>query len=230
MAEKFLVPVSLPHLLHEPIRRVKRALIPAARPAAFVDIHGERNVEWSFLSAEMPSGPGEALEFGCEQGYMSLVAAQKGFHVIANDLRQQEFYWRHPDVEFIEGDFLKLALRDDSFDLAINCSSVEHVGIAGRYGIEVNQNDGDIEVMRRLANVLKPGGLLLMTAPCGQDTVMAPWCRVYGAQRLPALFELFDVKKEEYWTKNTQNQWIPCTRQEALDWPPRNDPANPHGC
>src|SRR5713226_5092133 len=153
MAEKFLVPVSLPHWLHEPIRRVKRALIPAARPAAFVDIHGERNVEWSFLSAEMPSGPGEALEFGCEQGYMSLVAAQKGFHVIANDLEEQVFTWKHQCVEFVRGDFLSIPLPLNHFDLAINCSSVEHVGVAGRYGIGVRDDEGDIRVMERLAGV-----------------------------------------------------------------------------
>jgi len=230
MAEKFLIPIYLPSWLHEPIRKAKRRLVPPVPAAPSINIVGERNVEWAFLSGEMPNGPGNALEFGCEQGYLSLLAAQKGFHVVANDLQHQDFSWSHPHVEFKQGDFLALPFQDDIFDLAINCSSVEHVGIAGRYGIEVGQNEGDIEVMRRLARVLKPGGLLLMTAPCGQDSVMAPWCRVYGAVRLPRLFEPFDLRKEEYWIKNAENQWIACTREEALDWRPRNDPADPHGC
>lgn len=150
MADKFLVPIYLPRWLHQPIRRMKRALIPQAASDSKINIWGERNVEWAFLSAEMPSGPGEAIEFGCEQGYMSLLAAQKGFHVVANDLQEQAFTWQHPQVEFWQGDFLKLDLPHDHFDLAMNCSSVEHVGIAGRYGIEVNQGEGDIEVMNRL--------------------------------------------------------------------------------
>jgi SAM-dependent methyltransferase len=178
----------------------------------------------------MPSGPGEAIEFGCEQGYMSLLAAQKGFHVLANDLQQQSFTWRHPNVEFRKGDFLRLELPRGHFDLAINCSSVEHVGIAGRYGITAEQNDGDIEVMQRLADVLKPDGLLLMSAPCGRDSIMAPWCRVYGAQRLPRLFAPFRVVKECYWMKDQENRWVQSTREAALDFQPRNDPSDGHGC
>ena len=149
----------------------------------------------------MPAGPGKAIEFGCEQGYLSLLAAEKGFHVIANDLEHQTFIWRHPNVEFRQGDFLEENLAESSFDLAINCSSVEHVGVAGRYGIEVAQDDGDIAVMDRLARILKPDGLLLMTAPCGKDAVLAPWCRVYGERRLPRLFARFVIEKQEHWAR-----------------------------
>ena len=94
--------------MHRAVLRAKRAFSPAAPSVRGVNILGERNVEWGFLSTEMPSGPGEAIEFGCEQGYMSLLAAQKGFHVVANDLQEQCFTWQHPDVEFRQGDFLKL--------------------------------------------------------------------------------------------------------------------------
>jgi SAM-dependent methyltransferase len=210
--------------------RVKRLFIPPALLTPAVNIWGERDVEWSFLSKELPDGPGEALEFGCERGYMSLVLAQKGFHVLANDLEKQSFLWQHPNVEFRCGDFLTLDLPKNHFDIAINCSSVEHVGVAGRYGITAEQSEGDIQVMQRLADVLKPGGLLLMTAPCGRDAVMAPWCRVYGAQRLPRLFAPFRVVKECYWVKDAQNRWVGSTREAALGFQPRHDPSNAHGC
>ncbi|HET8925305.1 MAG TPA: DUF268 domain-containing protein [Candidatus Acidoferrum sp.] len=230
MAEKLLVPIYLPRWLLNSVVKLKRAVIPPAPPDSQITIWGERSIEWAFLSREMPSGPGEAIEFGCEEGYMSLVAAQKGFHVIANDLQEQKFTWQHPCVEFRKGDFLKMDFPRNHFDLAINCSSVEHVGVAGRYGIEVNQDDGDIQVMNRLAEILKPSGLLLMTAPCGRDTVLAPWCRVYGSQRLPRLFQSFSIEKEEYWTKNAKNQWVSSSREAALAFEPRNDRFNPHMC
>jgi SAM-dependent methyltransferase len=230
MGKKILVPIYLPSWLHQALLSAKRALIPPARPAHAINIGGERNVEWTFLSTEMPSGPGEALEFGCEQGYMSLLAACKGFRVIANDLQNQSFTWTHSQVKFLQGDFLALDLPQNHFDLAINCSSVEHVGVPGRYGITKSEEDGDIEVMGRLADVLKSGGLLLMTAPCGRDSVMAPWCRVYGAQRLPLLFERFQVAKESYWIKNGENRWAVCDRAHALDFQPVHDSLDPHGC
>jgi len=222
------LPVYLPSWLHAPLAKVKRTIIPPA-PVA-INIDGERDIEWSFLSKEMPEGPGEALEFGCENGYMSLVAGQKGFHTIASDLQQQHFHWQHPNVEFLLGDFLKLELPANHFDLLINCSSVEHVGVAGRYGISAEQSNGDIEVMEKFARVLRPNGLLLMTAPCGLDTLMAPWCRVYGAERLPQLLTPFRVEKEAYWTKDSQNRWTGASRAEALAFPAKSDPSNPHGC
>jgi SAM-dependent methyltransferase len=159
------VPVYLPEGLYRLLRRAKRALVPRQ------DIHGEGLVKWSFISAEMPSGPGKALEFGCEQGYLSLLAARRGFEVTALDLQPQFYLWSEPRVQFLQGDLLELALPANTFDLIINCSSVEHVGIAGRYGITADHNDGDIEVMQRLADILKPEGRLLMTAPCGREAI-----------------------------------------------------------
>lgn len=222
------VPVYIPRWLHEPLRNAKRALF-SPLPVG-INIDGERHVEWSFLSKEMPDGPGEALEFGCENGYMSLVAAQKDFHVLACDLQQQYFLWQHPSVEFRLGDFLKLDLPEDYFDLIINCSSVEHVGVAGRYGITAEQSNGDIEAMEKFARVLKPGGVLIMTAPCGRDAVMAPWCRVYGPERLPRLLAPLVLEKERYWEKDQANRWVEVSRGKALDFKTRHDPTNPHGC
>jgi SAM-dependent methyltransferase len=230
MFERVLVPIYLPKWIYKPLLTVKRVFIPKAPPASPINIWGERNIEWAFLSTEMPNGPGKAIEFGCEQGYMSLLAAQKGFRVVANDLQEQSFTWQHPNVEFKVGDFLTLELPSNHFDLAINCSSVEHVGVAGRYGITSDQDEGDIEVMKRLAEILRPGGLLLMTAPCGRDAVMAPWCRVYGSQRLPKLFASFQVIKESYWVKDPQNRWASAPREAALSFQPRNNPKDGHGC
>lgn len=230
MAKKVSLPILVPNTVYRLLKRARQNFARSSSSQVTVDIGGERNIEWSFISSEIPNGPGEALEFGCEQGYMSLVAAQRGLRVIANDLERQSFCWKHPLVEFMAGDFLDLDLPDDHFDIIIDCSSIEHVGVAGRYGISQNDDDGDVRVMRRLVEVLKPGGKLLMTAPCGRDSVLAPWCRVYGSERLPLLFAGLLTERENYWKKNEFNQWIECNRQDALSFQPRNHPTNPHAC
>jgi SAM-dependent methyltransferase len=230
MAKKVSLPIVVPNRVYQLLKKVKRNFTRNPSGPITIDIGGERNIEWAFLSAEIPNGPGEALEFGCEQGYMSLVAAQRGFHVIANDLEPQAFCWKHPSVEFRQGDFLNLALPRNHFDLVIDCSSIEHVGVAGRYGITVDDSEGDIEVMRRIEEVLKPGGKFLMTGPCGKDALLAPWCRVYGPKRLPLLFGNLQIDREAFWRKNNFNQWIECDRQTALTFEPRNHETNPHAC
>ncbi len=220
------LPVYLPRWLHQPLRGVKRAIFPA-KPMRRT-IWGERHIEWSFISSMMPSGPGNALDFGCEFGYLSLLAAFKGFRVVAVDLEAQAFPWQDSNVQFVQGDLLRLVLPENHFDLIINCSSVEHVGLAGRYGVTQDFGDGDLQVMERLYVLLKPNGMLLMTAPCGRDAVFAPWHRVYGADRLPRLLGRYLIETEAFWIKDSQNRWIPCDRQTALDLMPTSDPADPH--
>jgi len=228
MAKKILVPVSVPAWVERPLLALKRRFIPRAPVAKNID--GERYIEWAFLSGEIPNGPGEAMDFGCENGYISLAAAEKGFHVVAVDLEPQDFLFHHSNVEFRLGDFLTMDFPRDYFDLIVNCSSVEHVGIVGRYGITTETNDGDLETMQKFAQILKPGGILVMTAPCGRDAVMTPWCRVYGEKRLPRLLAPLRVEKSRYWQKDEENHWIEVNRKQALDFETRYDPSNPHGC
>ncbi len=222
------VPVYLPQWLHRSLRQAKRRLFPA--PTDGLDITGERQPEWAFISAHMPSGPGDALDFGCEHGYLSLLAAVKGFHVTGLDLQHQEFPWRHPNFQFLQGDLLELALPKNHFDLIINCSSVEHVGLAGRYGQTANHSDGDVEAMQRILAILKPPGMLLMTAPCGRDAVFPPFHRVYGPNRLPRLLQGFRVEKEVFWQKDRENRWAACDKEAALRLEPWGDKSNAHRC
>lgn len=230
MPQRFPAESDLKRWPHRWVRRLRDKMSRRSAESPGIDIRGERDIEWSFLSREMPEGPGSALDFGCEHGYMSLVAAQKGFDVLALDLEEQNLLWAHPKVKFQRGDFLELNFPESSFDLIVNCSSVEHVGIVGRYGISAERHGGDLEVMRRFARVLKASGRLLMTAPCGRDLLMAPWCRVYGASGLKQLFEGFDTVKEKYWTKTSENRWAQSSREAALDFVPVYHARNPHAC
>lgn len=179
---------------------------------------GDRDIEWSWITSQMPSGPGEALDFGNGSSHLGLIAAHRGFVVTAVDLEPVQWHYVHHSLRFIKGDILKLPLPEGHFDLIINCSTVEHVGLAGRYSVTESRPDGDLEAMARLIKLMKPDGVMLLTIPVGQDAVFAPLCRVYGAQRLPQLLREFRIEKEVFWTKNTQNQWVNCKRDEALSF------------
>jgi len=99
-----------------------------------------------------------------------------------------------------------------------NCSTVEHVGLVGRYGVTENRPDGDLEAMARLRELMKPGGIMLLTIPVGRDAVFAPLCRVYGRERLPLLLEGYIVEKEAFWVKDRENRWVQADRETALDF------------
>jgi hypothetical protein len=58
---------------------------------------------------------------------------------------------------------------------------------------------------------------MLLTIPVGTDALFAPYHRVYGTQRLPRLFEGFQVRQEEYWIKDRSNRWVPSDKVTATN-------------
>ncbi len=184
------------------------------------NLKGDRDIEHSWITANMPDGPGLALDFGCGPFSLGLSAARKGFSVTAIDLEPVIWYFEHPSVKFLQGDIIKLTLPSDHYDLIINCSSIEHVGLAARYGVTESHSDGDIEAMAILKNLLKPGKVMLLTIPVGRDRVFNPLHRVYGQDRLPKLLEGWKIQKNEFWVKNSLNRWIAVEKSVALNIEP----------
>lgn len=210
------VPVYVPKLVMPTLRKIKRSVVG---PSEFIaDLSGDRDIEWSFIASHHPDGPGEALDFGCSGTYLSLIAARRGFSVVALDLEQPASLWQHPNRRFIEGDLLEVDLQNAKFDLVINCSSVEHVGLVGRYSVSEARPDGDLKAMRRLQELMKPGAIQLLTIPLGRDAVFQPWHRVYGEKRLPLLLQGYRLVHAEFWHKSQDRTWTTCSRQEALSF------------
>jgi SAM-dependent methyltransferase len=176
-------------------------------------LQGDRSVEWSFCVARLAEGPGSTLDFGADTGFLALAAAQRGHDVIALDRLPPALEYVHERVTSVQADILERPLSDRRFDQIVNCSSVEHVGLAGRYG-SADTPDGDLEAMAVLRDLLAPDGRMLMTVPVGQDLVCPPLHRIYGAKRLPRLLEGYEVEEEQYWAKHAA--WERTDREKAL--------------
>jgi SAM-dependent methyltransferase len=185
------------------------------------DLTGDRDIEWSWVASRIPPGPGEALDFGCGDSPLSIVAAQRGLKVTAVDLGAVSWPYRHERLSFLQGDILELALEEGRFDVVLNCSAIEHVGLAGRYGVTESRVEADLAAMARMRALLKPGGLMLLTIPIGSDAVFAPWHRVYGPERLPKVLAGFSVVSREYWIKDDKNRWIQSDEAIVLATPSR---------
>lgn len=204
------------------VRRLK-SILPVRRPpeALGLTLLGDRDIEWSWVAANTPQGPGEVLDFGPGGSYLGLIAARRDFNVTSIDLGHIERPYLHPKLRFIQGDLLKMTLPDAHFDLILNCSTVEHVGLAGRYGVTESEPDGDLAAMSRLLRLMKPGAVMLATVPVGRDAVFVPLHRVYGPRRLPMLLRGYAVEKEQYWVKDGLNRWVAVGRDEALNRVPQ---------
>lgn len=213
------------------IRKAGRWLPPAMLDIlvkrSVPNLEGDRDIEWSWVAAQMPCGPGEALDFGPGGSPLGLIAAQRGFKVTAVDIGPVQQPYDYPGLRFVRSDIMKLSLPADHFDMVINCSTVEHIGLSGRYGVSEEKSDGDLKAMAHLRNLLKCGGMMLLTVPIGQDAVFPPLHRVYGAERLPRLIEGYKVEKEAFWIKDKQNRWSLAEREAALKFRACSDSWNP---
>src|SRR3989338_6633418 len=167
------------------------------------NLKGDRDIEYSWVAANIPNSPGEAIDFGCSVGWMGLLTARRGFKVTGIDLEPALWHYEHSKLKFMKGNILKLSFPPDSFDLIINCSTIEHVGLVGRYSETELCQDGDLKAMEIFNSILKPAGIMLLTIPVGRDKAFSHLHRVYGEKRLPSLLQKWEILKKEYWTKNS---------------------------
>jgi SAM-dependent methyltransferase len=155
------------------------------------------------------------LDFGSGNGMMALGTSFAGNDVVAVDLEPEQYLF-HPDrIEYVRGDFNELDFEPGSFDQILNCSSIEHVGLAGRYG-SPDDPDGDLRAMEKMARLVKPDGDMVLTIPIGRDAVHKPLHRIYGEERLPRLLEHWEIREAAYWAKPTDNRFEPVSREQAI--------------
>lgn len=179
-------------------------------------LRGERWVEWSFTMARLADGPGTTLDFGADVGFLSLAAAQRGHEVVALDRLPSALEYVHESVMHVQADILDQPLSERRFDQIVNCSSIEHVGLSGRYGSTEDAN-GDLKAMAHLRELLAPEGRMILTIPVGVDAVCRPQHRIYGETRLPRLLEGYSNDEEQYWHKPAGAElWVQTDPSTAL--------------
>jgi hypothetical protein len=90
-----------------------------------------------------------------------------------------------------EDHWIEHIASNSRYDVAISYSVLQHDGL-GRFGDVLNP-DGDLEAMNELWSLLRPGALLLLAVPLGNDCVVFNTHRVYGRRRLPLLLRGWSI-------------------------------------
>lgn len=113
--------------------------------------------------------------------FESIILSRGG---ICSTIEYNKLETDYPNIEFITVEEFKN--NPKTFDCAFSISSFEHDGL-GRYGDPINP-DGDLEAMKNMKTIIKPGGLLYLVVPVGMDSIAWNAHRIYGRKRLPCLF------------------------------------------
>lgn len=204
----------LRHLRNSLKNRIRRAQ-DGRHSATEPDLKGDRAIEVGWILSRAGAVPSRVLEVGSGGGVMAGYLAGMGHSVICIDPFEAPWHLPTRRVAFVQGD-VNTAEFPCKFELITACSSVEHIGLGGRYGIDHDQIDGDLSAISAFKKLLAPSGRILMTIPVGQDAVINPHHRIYGATRLPQLLSGLAICAEAYWWKADGAQWAPCLKEQAL--------------
>lgn len=174
-----------------------------------VESRTERMVEIPNILANIPKKSSKILDIGCRYSLLPLQLASLGHNVTGVDIHK--YNGQHPNFKFVKGDFLKIPLKANFFDLVISLSTIEHIGL-GFYG-EKKDKDGDKKAIQKVHKILKKGGVLLLTAPFGKP-IDSSWYRVYNLKRIRNLLRGFKIEQLSIY-REVDGRWIPSVIIEA---------------
>lgn len=124
-------------------------------------------------------------------------------------------------VKFHQGDVRRLPLPDETFDKVIAVSVIEHIGLqlpqTLRAEVPKVSEEGDVEAVRELSRLLKPGGELIMTVPFGltEGLVLGNQARSYTADSIRKFNKVIQPVNLEYF--EYQSRIIKESKKEPPD-------------
>jgi cyclopropane fatty-acyl-phospholipid synthase-like methyltransferase len=95
--------------------------------------------------------------------------------------------------------------KNETFDAIVCLSTIEHVGL-GAYGEEARDERADFAAMKRMRDLVKPGGLLVLTTrfgTAGEDEFQ----RTYDRLALEQLLEGWQVEELTVLRRDGETSW-----------------------
>lgn len=187
---------------------------------------GDRCIEYAFVVKSLASLDKnkykKVLDIGCSASPLTTIIKEIGFTVDGIDLSPSPYIYE--GINYIQSDFLSVELKDSLYDVVVLCSTVEHIGLEGRYGSSSIEG-GDIKALEKVKQSLNPDGILILTIPYGEEKTIRPLHRVYNknSKLLRYAYNNFEVVIEEFYKNDPKNIWIKCEEVEARKVTPSED-------
>ena len=188
----------------------------------------ERIIENSFVSKLILNLPcGKVLDIGSSALEIPRTLNDKNFSVTCLDPcvdNQVE-----NGIEIVRGDIRHTIWSNETFDYVTCISTIEHIGVSGRYGITKEDPQGDLKAIKEIYRILKPNGKLFLTIPFGSEPIL-PINKVYSHYQILEMTKDFDIISSEFYKPDGKGEALKCSAEEASlnDW--RRDGYYALGC
>jgi SAM-dependent methyltransferase len=188
--------------------------VEASAETAVVD---GRMLEYAYVIQKLISLPkGRVLDVGCtaRMNYVPAVLTSLGWEVWGIDFR--EFKFKHPNFKLILEDIRHTSFSDNFFDAVYAVSTIEHIGLSGRYGLSKEDLDGDCQAIKEISRITRKDGVFLCTIPWGKAKIIKPLQRVYDKNDLERLFECCQRIETVYYSQGTDGYWTMLPEESAI--------------
>jgi len=154
----------------------------------------ERIVEQPFVFEALAplAKPARILDVGGSESTVGLSLATLGHEVTIVDPRAHPL--RHPNLRHEGCRLDELPDPGEAFDAAVALSAVEHFGLE-HYGLDTIDERLDLKALECLRELVKPGGLLVVTVPFGAQASVDGFQRVYDEDGLAELVRGWEVQQ-----------------------------------
>jgi len=154
----------------------------------------ERIVEQPFVFEALAAlaRPARILDVGGSESTVGLSLATLGHEVTTVDPRGYPL--KHPNLTHKACRLDELPAPDAAFDAAVVLSAVEHFGLE-QYGLDAVDERLDVKALERLRELVKPGGLLVLTVPFAAQATVDEFQRVYDEAGLAELLRGWNVEQ-----------------------------------
>ncbi len=151
--------------------------------------------------------PGRVLDVGATDtgNFLAPTLVAMGWEVWGIDVRP--FSLELADFHSVVGDIRATPFADGFFDVAYCVSTIEHVGLSGRYGVRVEDPDGDITAAREIRRTVRAGGRFILTIPYGVGGIVKPAERIYDRARLERLTEGWETVHRRFHHLDREGRW-----------------------
>jgi SAM-dependent methyltransferase len=174
--------------------------------------NSDRYLEYPWLLQNINIASGKILDVGSTASNMLYNFLPKAVEINSIDLNSK--YIESEAIKFAVGDIRKTNYEDNYFDVVSCISTLEHIGVSGRYGSD-DDPEGDLRAVKEMGRILKPGGTMLVTVPYGIRDVL-PINKLYNKERIIRLFKDFSAVEIEYKKYFGQfNLWLATDEAEA---------------
>ena len=144
------------------------------------------NAEYVWVKENVPKEPCKIMVLGSRNDPTIDVLTENGYYVVGVDLHSDPR--KMDNYEFHQCDFMNTHF-DEKFDCVYAISVIEHIGLSC-YDQNIDET-GDYKAVKKLFDLLKSGGVMLITVPYGCFTEGHDW-RVYDKNRLKTLVGNYD--------------------------------------